>query len=52
MCHRPPLWTRGAPAVIERVIASQELPPGLNASQVRKAISVFWEETVRECMKA
>jgi hypothetical protein len=37
-----------APAVIERVIASQELPPGLNASRARKSVPLLWKEQLRE----
>lgn len=37
-----------APAVIERVIASQELLPGLNASRARKSVPLLWKEQLRE----
>jgi hypothetical protein len=38
----------GTPRVVERVIASQEIPPGLNASRARKSVPLLWKEQLRE----
>ena len=37
-----------APAIVERAIASKELPPGLNTSLARKSIPLLWKEQLRE----
>ena len=37
-----------SPRVVERVIASNELPPGLGVARARKAIPLLWEAQERE----
>ena len=37
-----------APAIVERAIASKELPPGLNTSLARKSIPLLWKEQLWE----